>query len=250
MESRPAIAESGSRAISVPTTIETAGTASAVLASRWCSWRLASSHGVISSPQYVWALFTQPVTAAFGVSLAQAADHLLDPDRGPDVPVSVAGRARGPVRPAASAVRRHGGNRTQLGARLAGASLGPSTSPTACSAASAPASSTSAWSAIWSSGFPTSRGLATGLVAAGYGMGALLFTFPVAIVMTRSGYQDAMWMFGSFFGLVGLLAAQGLRRPDRHGRGLDALAGRAVITHRRPPAGDAAHAGLLADVRS
>ncbi len=62
--------------------------------------------------------------------------------------------------------------------------------------------------------FPDKRGLATGLVAAGYGIGALLTTFPIAAVLKTSTYQDALTRFGLIFGLVGLAAAQGLRRPD------------------------------------
>ena len=62
--------------------------------------------------------------------------------------------------------------------------------------------------------FPDKRGLATGLVAAGYGIGALLTTFPIATVLRESTYQDALTRFGLIFGVVGLVAAQGLRRPD------------------------------------
>ena len=62
--------------------------------------------------------------------------------------------------------------------------------------------------------FPDRRGLATGLVAAGYGIGALLTTFPIAAVLRESSYQTALTRFGLIFAVVGLLAAQGLRRPD------------------------------------
>jgi oxalate/formate antiporter len=62
--------------------------------------------------------------------------------------------------------------------------------------------------------FPDKRGLATGLVAAGYGVGALLTTFPIATVLREATYQDALTRFGLIFGIVGLVAAQGLRRPD------------------------------------
>jgi oxalate/formate antiporter len=60
--------------------------------------------------------------------------------------------------------------------------------------------------------FPDRRGLATGLVAAGYGMGALLTTFPIAAVLRDSTYHAAMSQFGLLLGFVGLVAAQGLRR--------------------------------------
>jgi oxalate/formate antiporter len=62
--------------------------------------------------------------------------------------------------------------------------------------------------------FPDKRGLATGVVAAGYGMGALLTTFPIDRAIKASGYQVALMEFGAVFAVLGLLAAQGLRRPD------------------------------------
>ena len=52
-------------------------------------------------------------------------------------------------------------------------------------------------------------------MAAGYGMGALLTTFPIATVLRESSYADALVRFGAVFAVVGLAAAQGLRRPDR-----------------------------------
>ena len=48
----------------------------------------------------------------------------------------------------------------------------------------------------------------------GYGVGALLTTFPIATVLRESTYEDALTRFGLIFGIVGLVAAQGLRRPD------------------------------------
>ena len=59
---------------------------------------------VISSPQYVWALFTTPMTAALGVDLAQLAGDVLAVDRAADVPVSVPGIPRRSVRTARAAV--------------------------------------------------------------------------------------------------------------------------------------------------
>jgi OFA family oxalate/formate antiporter-like MFS transporter len=84
--------------------------------------------------------------------------------------------------------------------------------------------------------FPEKRGLATGLVAAGYGIGALLTTFPIAAVLRDSTYQDALIRFGLVFGVVGLAAAQGLRRPDEAGRlALAARASNAGGIARRAP---------------
>jgi OFA family oxalate/formate antiporter-like MFS transporter len=63
--------------------------------------------------------------------------------------------------------------------------------------------------------FPDRRGFAAGTVAAGYGMGAILTTFPLASTIAASGYQQALTEFGLIFGIVGVLAALGLRRaPD------------------------------------
>ncbi len=62
--------------------------------------------------------------------------------------------------------------------------------------------------------FPASRGFAVGMVAAGYGFGAILTTFPISSTLASSGYQHTLTVFGYIIGAVGLLAAQGLRMPD------------------------------------
>jgi oxalate/formate antiporter len=59
--------------------------------------------------------------------------------------------------------------------------------------------------------FPDRRGLAAGLVAAGYGFGAILTTFPIAASIAAAGYRAALIQYGLIFGLIGLLASQGLR---------------------------------------
>jgi oxalate/formate antiporter len=61
--------------------------------------------------------------------------------------------------------------------------------------------------------FPDKRGFACGMAAAGYGMGALLTTFPVATSLAERGYQETLQWFGLMLGLLGLVAAQGMRRP-------------------------------------
>ncbi len=63
--------------------------------------------------------------------------------------------------------------------------------------------------------FPDKRGLATGLVAAGYGFGAIMTTFPIATMIKNSGYTNALTVFGIILGLTGLVVAQGLRRPPK-----------------------------------
>ena len=61
--------------------------------------------------------------------------------------------------------------------------------------------------------FPNRRGLATGVVAAGYGFGAILTTFPIDSMMKTSGYQSTLVTFGLIFAVVGLAAALFLRAP-------------------------------------
>ena len=86
--------------------------------------------------------------------------------------------------------------------------------------------------------FPDKRGLATGLVAAGYGVGALLTTFPIAAVLRESSYQTALTRFGFIFAGAGVLAAQGLRHrtPPLTWNGIGrGVAGAAAITRTSRP---------------
>jgi OFA family oxalate/formate antiporter-like MFS transporter len=62
--------------------------------------------------------------------------------------------------------------------------------------------------------FPDRRGFAAGIVAAGYGMGAMLTTFPIDSMLTAAGYRQTLVVFGIIFGVVGVLAALGLRAPQ------------------------------------
>ncbi|WP_025600186.1 oxalate/formate MFS antiporter [Burkholderia sp. WSM2230] len=64
--------------------------------------------------------------------------------------------------------------------------------------------------------FPAQRGFAAGAVAAGYGMGAIVTTFPIASSLQARGVDATLWMFGIAFAVVGLLASQGLRVPPAH----------------------------------
>src|ERR1700687_1666074 len=64
--------------------------------------------------------------------------------------------------------------------------------------------------------FPTQRGFAAGAVAAGYGMGAIVTTFPIASSLQGRGVDATLLIFGIAFAVVGLLASQGLRVPPSH----------------------------------
>jgi MFS transporter, OFA family, oxalate/formate antiporter len=61
--------------------------------------------------------------------------------------------------------------------------------------------------------FPERRGFATGVVAAGYGFGAILTTFPIDSMMKAAGYQHTLIVFGTIFAVVGLIGALLLRAP-------------------------------------
>ncbi len=61
--------------------------------------------------------------------------------------------------------------------------------------------------------FPERRGFAAGVVAAGYGFGAMLTTFPITDMMAKAGYQQTLIVFGLILGAVGVLASIFLRSP-------------------------------------
>jgi OFA family oxalate/formate antiporter-like MFS transporter len=61
--------------------------------------------------------------------------------------------------------------------------------------------------------FPDKRGFATGMVAAGYGFGAIATTFPIDSMLKSAGYQHTLVVFGIIMGLVGAAAALMLRMP-------------------------------------
>jgi oxalate/formate antiporter len=185
------------------------------LATRWIQLLLGViCMVVISSPQYVWALFTQPMTVGLGATLPElqitfsiliVVQTFLSPwqgllvDRfGPRVLLSAGVLITGLSWVLAAQVS----SLTMLYLTY-GLLGGIGTGIVYVGVVG--------HMVQW---FPDKRGLATGLVAAGYGMGALLTTFPIASVLRESTYQDALTRFGVVFGLVGLATAQGLRRPD------------------------------------
>ena len=169
---------------------------------------------MISSPQYVWALFTRPFTDALGVSLSQV-----------QVTFSILIVVQTFLAPSQGYLVDRFGPRVllSLGAVLTGLSW-----VFAAAANSLPGLYLS-YGLLGGLGtgivyigvvghmvqwFPDKRGLATGLVAAGYGFGAVLTTFPIARMMEATSYQHTLLEFGMIFGVAGLIAAQGLQRPD------------------------------------
>jgi MFS transporter, OFA family, oxalate/formate antiporter len=61
--------------------------------------------------------------------------------------------------------------------------------------------------------FPDRRGLATGLAAAGYGFGAFFTSFPIDSMIKSSGYAHTLVVWGIIQGAIGVAAALGLRVP-------------------------------------
>src|SRR5260370_10367206 len=168
----------------------------------------------ISSPQYVWALFTKPLTDSLGVNLAEiqvtfslliVLQTFLSPwqgfliDRfGPRILLSTGAILTGLSWVLAARATTITGLYLTYGA-LGGIGTGIIYVGTVCHVAQ------------W---FPERRGLATGVVAAGYGFGAILTTFPISQVIRASDYHRALVEFGVIFGVVGLISAQGLKRPE------------------------------------
>jgi oxalate/formate antiporter len=61
--------------------------------------------------------------------------------------------------------------------------------------------------------FPDRRGLATGLAAAGYGFGAFFTSFPIDNMIKSSGYERTLLVWGIIQAAIGVAAALGLRVP-------------------------------------
>jgi len=167
----------------------------------------------ISSPQYVWALFTTPMATAFGVQAAAL-----------QVTITILIVLQTFFSPFQGyLVQRFGpALLIGLGAALTGLSWVLASFATSLTALYL------SYGVVGGLGtgivyvgvvgqvmgwFPHRRGFAAGIVAAGYGMGAILTTFPIADKLAAAGYPAALLEFGFIFGIIGVLAALGLRRP-------------------------------------
>jgi oxalate/formate antiporter len=61
--------------------------------------------------------------------------------------------------------------------------------------------------------FPDRRGLATGLAAAGYGFGAFFTSFPIDSMIRSSGYAHTLLIWGFIQAIIGVIAALCTRVP-------------------------------------
>ena len=169
----------------------------------------------ISSPQYVWTLFTKPWTAQLGVSLTQlqvtftifvVLQTFLSPLQGyliekfgPKLLL-----AAGAIMTGLSWVLASSADTLMSVYLTYGLLGGVGTGIIYVGIVGLMV----AW-------FPDRRGMAAGVVAAGYGMGAVLSTFPVTISIAKLGYQATLVHFGLIFGAVAFLAALGMRQPPK-----------------------------------
>jgi oxalate/formate antiporter len=64
--------------------------------------------------------------------------------------------------------------------------------------------------------FPDRRGLAAGLAAAGYGFGAFFTSFPIDSMIKSSGYAHTLVVWGVIQAIIGVIAALGLRLPPEN----------------------------------
>ncbi len=170
----------------------------------------------ISSPQYVWTLFTGPLNQKLGTTLAEL-----------QWTVSLLVILQTWFSPFQAYLVDRFGPRLliSIGALLAGGSWVLS------------ASADSLWMLYLAYGviggfgtgiiyvgiiglmvrwFPDRRGLATGLAAAGYGFGAFFTSFPIDGMIKSAGYAHTLLVWGIIQGAIGILAAQGLRIPPEN----------------------------------
>lgn len=168
----------------------------------------------ISSPQYVWALFTQHLTSSLGASLAEVQvtfsilivlQTFLSPlqgfliDRfGPHRLLAIGAALTGLSWVVSSDVQ------TLTGLYLSYGVLGGIGTGVVYVGVIG----------LMVQWFPDLRGFATGMVAAGYGFGAVLTTFPISSSLKTDGFQETLFTYGIVIGLVGILAALGMRRPN------------------------------------
>lgn len=167
----------------------------------------------ISSPQYVWTLMTRPLMTKLGIALPEL-----------QVTFSILVLLQAFCSPFQGALIDRFGPRLliSIGTLLAGASW----------MLAAHADSTLAlyltYGGVGGLGtgivyvgvvglmvrwFPHRRGFAAGVAAAGYGMGAIVTTFPVSASLAARGIDGTLALYGLIFAVVGFAASQGLRVP-------------------------------------
>src|ERR1700761_4710011 len=167
----------------------------------------------IASPQYVWTLFTKPLAAKYGVTLPEL-----------QVTFSLLVFLQAFLSPFQGSLIDRFGARTLISIGTVTAGL----SWMLASYAHSEAMLYLTYGVLGGIGtgivyvgvvglvvrwFPDRRGFAAGVAAAGYGMGAILTTFPISHSLLTRGVESTLWTYGLVFAVIGFLAAQGLRMP-------------------------------------
>ena len=190
--------------------------APAIAATRWVQLGLGLiAMMAISSPQYVWTLFVAPFQTATGASLPAL-----------QITFSILILLQTWLAPVQGFLVDRFGPKFLIAAGAALSGLGWVLS----------AQATNIWTLYLAYGglcgfgtgivyigivglmvrwFPDRRGLAVGVVAAGYGFGAILTTFPIDTMLRTSGHGPTLVTFGLILGAVGVSAALGLRAPRK-----------------------------------
>ncbi|WP_175102990.1 oxalate/formate MFS antiporter [Pararobbsia alpina] len=192
----------------------TAHAVPAAMRSRWLQLGLGLiCMMTISSPQYVWTLMTKPLMAQFGIALPEL-----------QVTFSLLVLLQAFFSPFQGALINRFGPRVLI-------SIGTVLSGLSWVLASYAHSTTMLYLTYGCIGglgtgivyvgvvglmvrwFPDRRGFAAGVAAAGYGMGAILTTFPISASLVSRGLDSTLWLYGVVFIVVGFVASQGLRLP-------------------------------------
>jgi MFS transporter, OFA family, oxalate/formate antiporter len=81
--------------------------------------------------------------------------------------------------------------------------------------------------------FPDRRGFATGLAAAGYGFGAFFTSVPIDSMIKSTGYAHTLVVWGVIQAVLGVIVAQGLKVPPE--QQTDVLRAEHRVTHSETP---------------
>jgi OFA family oxalate/formate antiporter-like MFS transporter len=166
----------------------------------------------ISSPQYVWALFVQPLQTSLGVSLSAL-----------QVTFALFSIFQCGIGPAHGELASRFSSRAfaAMGGLLVGLSWVSSAYVTSLPWLYLTYGVLSGIGTGWVyvavvelmvQWFPARRGFAVGMVAGCYGFGAIVTTFPIAASIRDNGLQKTLVMFGIALAVIIVLAALGMKR--------------------------------------
>ncbi|HZP92821.1 MAG TPA: oxalate/formate MFS antiporter [Burkholderiales bacterium] len=190
------------------------GGAAARLPNRWAQLAIGVTCMIsIASPQYVWALFTKPFMAKLGATLAEV-----------QVVFSIVVGLQCLLAPLGGYLVERFGVRRLLatGAILVGGSwiIGARAQSLAALYLTYGLFAGLGTGIVYIGvvglmvkWFPDRRGLAAGIAASGYGMGASLTTFPISHSLAAFGLEHTLTTYGFVFGAVCLVGAMMLRTP-------------------------------------